>query len=261
MLADGVNDTAALHGADIGIGAAGAVGVARTAADAVLLTDRLPALAEAVTLARQATLNATKYLKATLVANLGNTLSVLAAGLLLPFLPLLPVQLVAQNLCYDLAQLALPYDRTDPDQLSRPHRWNIPDLIRFTCCLAPIGTATDLATFALLAGPFHALTHPAEFRAGWLLENLLTQILAVHVLRTDRLPTPRRRASRAVLATTLVALAATLTLLASPLATVLGLRPPPAALLALTAGLLVPLYLAALSAAKAAYRRAPGHWL
>ena len=176
--------------------------VARQAADAILLGKDLRILHGGVAEARHATLNATKYLKATVSANLGNVLSILAASAFLPFLPMLPLQILVQNLGYDLAQLTLPLDHADPGQLTRPHRWSARDLTVFIACFAPLSSAFDLITFAFLQH-LHTLgtstaSHQMLFHACWFTESLLTQILAVLVIRTGRVPLLHNRPAAAL---------------------------------------------------------------
>jgi Mg2+-importing ATPase len=261
-LGDGVNDTPALRAADIGLAVPEAVAVARQAADAILLDKDLRILRAGVTAARHATLNATKYLKATLSANLGNVLSVLAASAFLPFLPMLPLQLLVQNLGYDAVQLALPSDRADPEQLTRPHRWSGRDLTLFIACLAPISSAFDLLTFWLLrhlARPGTA-GHEALFHTGWFVEGLLTQILAVLVIRTGRVPLPRSRPATAVLLAALAGCDIALLLPHTAAGVWLGLQPLPITLIG-ALGLTTLGYLAALQATKIVYHRIAGRWL
>jgi Mg2+-importing ATPase len=261
-LGDGINDTPALRAADIGLAVPDAVAVARHAADAILLGKDLTILRAGIAAARHATLNATKYLKATLSANLGNVLSVLAASAFLPFLPMLPLQLLVQNLGYDAAQLALPLDHADPEQLTSPHRWSARDLTVFVACLAPVSSAFDLVTFWLLqhlpgmAGPAHQVL----FHTGWFIESLLTQILAVLIIRTGRVPLPRSRPATIVTLAALGACTAALVLPATTAGAWLGLHPLPPLLLGVLA-LTVIAYLAALQTTKLVYQRITGRWL
>lgn len=260
-LADGINDTAALRAADVGISFAHTTPLARHAADAILLDAHLTRLVPAIRAARHATLNATKYLKATLAANLSNLLSMLAAALLLPFAPMLPTQILAQNLVYDLAQLTLPTDRVAPDQTRRPHRWSTRDLARFMCCFAPLSSLFDLATFWALWHLFAAHTNDqALFSTGWFLEGLLTQAIATHILRTPQLPRRDHRPARSLALATLTACAIALALPYSPLAAALTLTPPPATFYLFLA-VVTPTYLTVLHVAKTVYRRSTHHWL
>ena len=261
-LGDGINDTPALRAADIGLAVPEAAGVARQAADAILLDKDLRILRSGVTAARHATLNATKYLKATVSANLGNVLSILAASAFLPFLPMLPLQILVQNLGYDIAQLTLPLDRADPEQLARPHRWSARDLTIFIACFAPLSSAFDLVTFALLQHlpAASAASHQMLFHAGWFTESLLTQILAVLVIRTERFPLLQSRPAAAVGLACLAGGALALSLPYTPAGTWLGLAPLPPTTLTLLL-LTVITYLTALQAAKIAYHRIIGRWL
>jgi Mg2+-importing ATPase len=261
-LGDGINDTPALRAADVGLAVADAVGVARQAADAVLLDKDLRILARGVVAARRATVNATKYLKATLSANLGNVLSVLAAGMFLPILPMLPLQLLAQNLCYDLAQLALPLDRVDPDQLRKPQRWSTRDLLGFIACFAPLSSLFDLATFWLLGHllPVDSTSRQALFHTCWFIENLLTQILAVQVIRTAWVPLRHSRTTAPVALAAFAACGIAILLPYTPAAPRLGLQAPSLVLLAILA-ITATGYLAALQVVKVAYRRLTGRWL
>jgi Mg2+-importing ATPase len=261
-LGDGVNDTPALRAADVGICVAGAVGVARQAADAVMLDKDLRVIENAVVEGRRATLNATKYLKATLSANLGNVLSVLVAGVFLPFLPMLPVQLLAQNLCYDLTQLAVPFDRADPDQLRRPQRWSHRDLVGFIACFALVGSVFDLATFWLLGHDLDDATSGGQslFHTGWFVQGLVTQTLAVCVIRTAAVPLLRSRPTRPLALATLAGCLAAVLIPYTPAAVRLGFHPLPPAVLAALAVIVVA-YLVSLEVAKGFYRRVTGRWL
>jgi Mg2+-importing ATPase len=259
FLGDGINDTPALRAADIGLAVPEAIGVVRHAADAILLDKDLAILHRGVTTARHATLNATKYLKATLSANLGNVLSVLAASAFLPFLPMLPLQILVQNLGYDIAQLSLPVDRADPEQVAGPHRWNSRDLVGFIACFAPLSSAFDLATFWLLRNAW-ASGGPALFHTGWFIEGLLSQVLAVLVIRTGRLPLVGTRPAAPVLLATAAAGTLAIALPYTACGAWLGMLPPAGALLAQLL-LIVAGYLAAVQAMKRVYQRLTGRWL
>jgi Mg2+-importing ATPase len=257
-LGDGVNDTAALRAADVGICVAGAAAVARHAADAILVHKDLGVIDHGIVEGRRAALNATKYLKATLSANLANVSSVLAASVLLPFLPLLPVQLLVQNLCYDVAQLALPLDRADPEQLRHPRRWSTRDIVGFVTCFALIGSVLDLATYALLAAVLPG--NRALLQSAWFAVGLVSQVLAMLVLRTGRVPFLRSRPAVPVTLAALGACVFGLLALAPPGATLLGLRPLPGQVLLLGAALVLG-HVLTLQAAKPVYRRLTGRWL
>ena len=266
-LGDGVNDTLALRAADVALVPARAAAVALAAADVVLRGPGLDLLATGVDIARRGTLNATKYLKATLSANLGNVLSVLAASFVpfaapaWPFLPMLPAQLLVGNIGLDLAQLALPLDRVEPAQLARPHRWSVPDLVRFAACFGPLSTGFDLLLFRLLGLAAPGTGWPAPlFGTLWFLDSLATGVLAVLVLRTEAVPLWRGRPTWPVALAVLGTLAAGAALPYTPAGARLGLVPVPARLVLL----LVPAvaaYLVTLHLAARLYRRVTGRWL
>ncbi|MBE1579575.1 Mg2+-importing ATPase [Amycolatopsis marina] len=206
FVGDGVNDTVALRTADVGIAADTATDVAKDAADLILLDKDLTVLARAMVEGRRTLGNTMKYVKITASSNLGNVLSVLVASATLPFLPMLPIQLMVQNLLYDAAQLALPWDRVDQDYLRRPRRWDTGGLTRFMLTFGPLSSLFDLATFAVLWWLLD-IDSPAEqamFQAGWFIEGLLSQVLIVLVLRTRQTGmqvwTPCGAPSRPVLA-------------------------------------------------------------
>ncbi|WP_055529069.1 magnesium-translocating P-type ATPase [Streptomyces graminilatus] len=186
FLGDGANDVPALLAADVGIAPRAAVDVARENADVVLGEKDLAAVAHAVTAGRHSSGNIATYLRVTLSSNLGNVVAMLAAGLLLPFLPMLPVQVLAQNLCSDTAQLAYAYDRPGPGALARPTVLRPRDLLRFLGAFGALNAVADLATFAVVAlalrGP-DALDDRAVFHSAWFTENLLTQAVVMLLLR------------------------------------------------------------------------------
>ncbi|MDQ0937417.1 magnesium-transporting ATPase (P-type) [Streptomyces turgidiscabies] len=186
FLGDGANDVPALGAADVGIAPRTAVDVARESADVVLGDKDLAAVAHAVTAGRHSSGNIATYLRVTLSSNLGNVTAMLAAGLLLPFLPMLPAQVLAQNLCFDAAQLAYAYDRPAPGALAGPTVLRPRDLLRFLGGFGALNAVADLATFAVLALAPHgpdALDDRAVFESAWFTENLLTQAVVMVLLR------------------------------------------------------------------------------
>ncbi|WP_329259938.1 magnesium-translocating P-type ATPase [Streptomyces sp. NBC_01478] len=204
FLGDGLNDVPALRAADVGIAPRAAVDVAREAADVVLAGKDLAAIRHAVTAGRHSGANIASYLRITLSSNLGNVIAMLAAGLLLPFLPMLPAQVLAQNLCFDAAQLAFAYDRPGAEALRRPTALRPRAFLRCIAGFGVLNAVADLATFAVLAlalrGP-DAVDDEVLFHSAWFTENLLTQALVMLLLRTrGGTPGPVGRAAAALAA-------------------------------------------------------------
>ncbi|MFH8518480.1 magnesium-translocating P-type ATPase [Streptomyces gelaticus] len=187
FLGDGVNDLPALHAADVGICPSNAVDVARETADVVLAEKDLAAIDDAITAGRHCSGNIATYLRITLSSNLGNVIAMLAAGLMLPFLPMLPAQVLVQNLCFDVAQLAFAFDRPSSEVLRWPTVLRPRDFLRFITGFGLLNATADLATFAVLAFALHSSATSGgqeAFHSGWFTENLLTQALVMLLLRT-----------------------------------------------------------------------------
>lgn len=200
-LGDGINDAAALREADVGISVDTAVDIAKASADLILLHKDLRVLEQGILEGRRVFGNIVKYVKMAASSNFGNALSILLASAFLPFLPMLSLQLLVQNLLYDFSQLALPWDHLDDEFLAQPRQWNARSLARFMLCFGPLSSLFDLTTFGLLWFVFQANTPAGQslFQSGWFLEGLLSQTLIVHVLRTQKIPFLQSRASRPVL--------------------------------------------------------------
>jgi len=209
FLGDGINDAPALRTADIGISVDSAVDIAKEAADIILLEKSLMVLEEGVVEGRRTFANMLKYIKMTASSNFGNVFSVLIASAFLPFLPMLPLQLLVQNLLYDVSQIAIPFDHVDPELLAKPQRWNADDIGRFMVWFGPASSIFDIVTFALMWFVFGANAPDSQtlFQSGWFVEGLLSQTLIVHMIRTRRIPFVQSRASWPVLTMTGVVMA------------------------------------------------------
>ncbi|MEF3114563.1 magnesium-translocating P-type ATPase [Streptomyces chrestomyceticus] len=256
FLGDGVNDLPALHACDVGIAPRDAVDVTREAADVVLASKDLGAIDGAIVAGRRSSANIATYLRITLSSNLGNVIAMLGAGLLLPFLPMLPAQVLVQNLCFDAVQLAFAFDRPGPAALRRPAVLRPADLLRYITGFGLLNAAADLATFGVLVLAVHGVGDPGgqdAFHAGWFTENLLTQALVMYLLRTGRRSAEGRAPGPIRIA--VCALAVTgLLLPPSPLGPLLGMAPLPPLYYGLLAAVLV-LYGAGLAWAKERYDR------
>ncbi|BDH47375.1 magnesium-translocating P-type ATPase [Salmonella enterica subsp. enterica serovar Choleraesuis] len=229
FMGDGINDAPALRSADIGISVDSAVDIAREAADIILLEKSLMVLEQGIIEGRRTFANMLKYIRMTASSNFGNVFSVLVASAFLPFLPMLPLHLLIQNLLYDVSQVAIPFDNVDPEQLKKPQRWNPADLGRFMVFFGPLSSIFDIVTFAVLWWVFKANTPEAQtlFQSGWFVEGLLSQTLIVHMIRTRKLPFIQSRPAAGLLVMTLLIMVAGIALPFSPLAEYLQMQPLP----------------------------------
>ena len=231
FLGDGINDAPALRAADVGISVESAADIARESADCILLVRDLLVLEAGVREGRKVFVNILKYVRMGASSNFGNMLSVLAASLVLPYLPMTPLQILTNNLLYDCSQVPIPTDDVDPELIARPRPWAMEQISRFILLVGPVSSLFDLATFAVLWHAFgcHDPARAALFHTGWFVESLLTQTLVIHVIRTDRIPFFESRASRALTATTAVVVLVGAWLPGSPLGPLFGFVPLPAA--------------------------------
>lgn len=223
-MGDGINDAPSLHSADVGISVPSAVDVARDAADIILVEPGLAVLHRGILEGRKASGNAMKYLLMATSSNFGNMLSMAAASVFLPFLPMLPTQVLLNNFMYDLSQVTIPTDNVDDDYVRSPQRWDMKLVRDFMLFIGPISSIFDFLTFYVLLRVMHATEH--EFQTGWFVESLATQTLVLLVIRTMGNPF-KSRPSRPLLLTTLFIAALGVVLPFTPIAPAMGFTHPP----------------------------------
>lgn len=229
FLGDGINDAPALREADIGISVDTATDIAKASADIILLEKNLMVLEQGVIKGRETYGNIIKYLNMTASSNFGNVFSVLVASAFIPFLPMLAIHLLLQNLLYDLSQLALPWDKMDNAFLRKPRQWDAKNIGRFMLWIGPTSSLFDITTFFIMWHVFAAnsIEHQALFQSGWFVEGLLSQTLVVHMLRTQKIPFIQSRAALPVMLATGVVMALGIYIPFSPLGHIVGLVPLP----------------------------------
>lgn len=262
FMGDGINDAAALRTADVGISVDTAVDIARESADIILLQKDLMVLEAGIQEGRRTFGNIIKYIKMTASSNFGNMFSVLVASALLPFIPMIPVVVLLQNLVYDLSMLSLPWDKVDKEYVEKPQKWETKGLARFMVTIGPISSVFDLTTFALMWFVFGANSpdQAALFQSGWFIESLISQTLIVHMIRTGKIPFVQSRASWPVLLLTGAACVFALVLPFSGFGQSLGLVSLPWTYFPWLVGTLAA-YCLLTQGIKTLYIRRFGHWL
>ena len=240
-LGDGINDAAALKDADVGISVDTAVDIAKESADIILLEKSLLVLEEAVIEGRKTFANIIKYIKMTASSNFGNVFSVLVASIFLPFLPMLPIQLLIQNLLYDISQISIPWDDVDHDYLRQPRKWDATGIARFMVFVGPISSIFDIVTFGIMWHVFgaNAADKQSLFQSGWFVVGLLTQTLIVHMIRTQYIPFIQSRAAPPVIVLTASVMAIGIYLPFSSLGAHVGMVPLPASYFPWLVGILL----------------------
>lgn len=230
FMGDGINDAPALRKADVGISVDTAADITKDASSIILLQKSLTVLAEGAIEGRKVFSNMMKYIKITISSNFGNVFSVLIASIFLPFLPMLSLQLLVQNLVYDLAQLTTPWDHVDEVELEQPITWNLKSLVRFMLILGPVSSIFDVLTFVLMWTVFGAKTVAQQglFQAGWFVVGLFTQIFVVHILRTSKISFVQSRASISLTIASVLACATGLLIVGTPMNQYFDFLPLPA---------------------------------
>ncbi len=261
-LGDGINDAAALREADVGISVSTAVDIAKESADVVLLEKSLLVLEEGVLEGRRMFGNIIKYIKMAASSNFGNVLSVVGASVLLPFLPMKPIQLLTQNLLYDLSQTAIPFDNVDKDFLDSPRKWDAPGIGKFMLFVGPISSIFDYVTFAVMWYVFNANSFSSAplFQTGWFIEALLSQLFIVHLIRTRQIPFLQSRAAAPLIFATLTIAAIGLYLPYSAFGKHIGLVMLPGSYFILLTLILL-IYFVLMQTVKARFIERFGYWL
>jgi len=229
FLGDGINDAPALRAADVGISVDTATDIAKESADVILLEKDLLVLEEGVREGRKVFANISKYVRMGASSNFGNMFSVLGASAFLPFVPMLPIQILANNLLYDLSQVAIPTDDVDPEQVAKPQPWSIGQLTRYILFIGPCSSVFDYVTFFVMLYLFGCWDRDKApvFQTGWFVESLLTQTLIIHVIRTNRIPFVQSIASWPLLVATGAVMFVGAALPLSPVGPFLGFVPLP----------------------------------
>jgi Mg2+-importing ATPase len=240
-LGDGINDAPALKAADVGISVDNAVDIAKESADIILRKKSLLVLGDGVVEGRKTFGNIVKYIKMGSSSNLGNMISMTGASIFLPFLPMMPIQILMNNFLYDMSQTSISTDLVDEEYLERPRPWNIHSIKRFMILIGPVSSIFDFVTFGVLWFVFHA--QQPLFTTGWFLESLCTQTLVIHVIRTGKIPFIESWPSKFLILTSILIITVGIILPFSPLAGPLDfVTPPPLYFLALFVIVLVYLF-------------------
>ncbi|MEI8349681.1 MAG: magnesium-translocating P-type ATPase [Candidatus Omnitrophota bacterium] len=226
-LGDGINDAPALKASDVGISVNNAVDIAKESADIILLKKSLMVLEDGVMEGRKTFGNIVKYIKMGSSSNFGNMLSMTGGSLFLPFLPMLPIQILLNNFLYDLSQVAIPTDEVDRDYLSKPRPWNVKAIRNFMVIIGPLSSIYDFLTYGIMLFVFNTWNNPALFHTGWFIESLCTQTLVIHIIRTGKIPFIESRPSRFLILTSILIVTIGIAIPFSPLASAFSFVAPP----------------------------------
>jgi len=243
FMGDGINDALAIKEADVGISVDTGVDVAKEAAKIIMLEKSLLVLVKGVIIGRNTCGNTMKYIKMAISSNFGNVFSVLVASTWLPFLPMLPIHLLVQNLLYDISQIAIPWDKMDPEYLLKPSIWRLNDLFRFMIFMGPISSIFDITLFSInywFYGWNQDINdYASHFQTGWFMLGLLTQTSIVHMIRTPKIPFLQSRSTLPLLFSTLLIMSIALMIPLSPVSTLLQMSTPPSSYYPIVIGLAI----------------------
>jgi Mg2+-importing ATPase len=265
FMGDGINDAPAMREADVGISVDTAVDIAKESADIVLLKKDLTVLNEGVIEGRRIFGNIIKYVKMTVSSNFGNMFSVLFASVFVPFLPMLPIQILVMNLLYDLSQTTIPWDNVDQEYLQTQKKWDTNSIKTFMLWLGPISSIFDIATFLIMLYVFKCndltnINSPALFHTAWFIESLVTQTLVIHLIRTQKIPFIESKASMSVCYSTIIFMCIGIVLPFVKIGKILGMTPLPLMFLWFMF-LILGLYFVLVQIVKKVYIKLYGRWL
>ena len=261
-MGDGINDAPALHQSDVGISVDSGVDIAKESADIILLEKSLMVLSDGVTEGRRTFGNIIKYIKMASSGNFGNMFSVLAASIFVPFLPMLPIQILAQNLLYDFSQITIPLDRMDDEYLKKPQKWDAKGIERFMYYFGPLSSLFDILTFGVLFFIFKAdsMATQSTFQTGWFMLGLVTQTLIVHLIRTAKIPFVESNATKPVILSTVIVSIMGIIIPYTFLGDALGMTAMPGWFLPFLAGIIL-MYAVAVQMLKKFYIRKYNSWI
>ncbi|WP_342261525.1 magnesium-translocating P-type ATPase [Spiroplasma endosymbiont of Notiophilus biguttatus] len=274
FLGDGINDAVALHHADVGISVNSATDIAKEASDIILLEKDLDVLEQGVISGRNTFGNILKYIKITISSNFGNSLSILIASIWLPFLPMMAIQILLQNLLYDISQLAIPWDRVDEDFIKKPQKWNAKSILPFAFWNGPLSSVFDITTFLFLGYGLHIFANFANadpnsaagiyqqslFHTGWFILGVTSQTLIVQLLRTSKIPFIQSMPSHQLFLTTIIITIIGISIPYTQLGATIGLTPIPLIFYAYLAGVVF-VYFIASQLLKMIYIKVNKRWL
>ncbi|MHB8807030.1 MAG: magnesium-translocating P-type ATPase [Anaerolineaceae bacterium] len=238
-MGDGINDALALKSSDVSISVDGGVDIAKESADIILMETSLLVLKDGVVEGRRIFGNITKYIKMAASSNFGNMFSIVGASAFLPFVPMLPIQVLTNNLLYDFSQTTIPTDEVDEEWMQKPRQWTMGEIRKFILFIGPISSIFDYLTFFLMLKVFNSWNNPALFHTGWFIESIFTQTLIIHVIRTNKIPFIQSRASWQLILTSLLIISAAVVLIYSPIASTLGFTPLPSTYWLYLGGMLI----------------------